>query len=505
MQEIIKNDGIQKLLNQYLTKEDVAYLEEKISKIKKEKLFKSKLHGLYHSQKVLLFSFLIGKYYKFNDIEMEILLDAAAYHDIGRTEDDNFNMHGFISSNYLEAKPKEYLDSPIYDDEVNLYYLRSICDAHSLEDRSEERIYRNYKDECPKMHKHIFMKLCHALKDADALDRTRMPNISKAALNEKFLRFDLSKKLIQFASYVNSLYIQRDLERNYQNYFGEYGHTSFKEDKCACLHGIGSDFFKLESILDNGILSRYASQKLNIDSCRNFNGSNGALWISVVDADMVKENGDAFKKYIMQGISLYCFVPKLRLTNAETSSVADINNKNEYNDEKYVFDKIGIDQIHSIIIPNEVMSQPVDKCNYLICSNNYDIVEANVKHYRDEMVKRGFMDYDATNVRKYLDLFKQKVQEYNEMPHLQQQLCWNTFAKELDEIKVLLNSEIQIWMGNFYKFFLKKDNIPTVQDVLFNLLPKYNITSKYISDDLNETVFVFNALEDKKINGKNMN
>ncbi len=501
MVEIIKDDKVQSILKRYLNDEDIERLMSKLQSIKPELLFPTPLHGLYHSQKVLLFSFLIGKINKFNDIEMEILMDAAIYHDIGRTKDDNCETHGFVSSNYLKEKKEKYVKSEIYDNETNFFYLRAICDAHSLSDRAEERIYHNYKDENPKMHKHIFMKLCHALKDADALDRTRMPNFSKASLDEKYLRYEISKTLITFASYINSLYIQRDLDKAYKSYFGEYSRSSVNTTNCACFHGIGMDFFKLESILQNGILSGYASKKMNIDMCRNFNGSNGGLWISVVDADLVSTNGDALNKYIKKGISFYCFVPKMRLESTSSNILGDIKNKNEYNDEKYVFDKIDVDQIHSIVISNDILEQTIDKQNYLICGNNYDVIYTNIQHYRNEMMKKGFYDIDTTNIRTLLDEFKEEVSNFEHLQIYEQQMNLNAYFAKLDSMREQMNSEIQIWMTNFYKKILNINSMPTVKEVIISILKKYNISNVISSNELNETVFILNEIT--YVNNKN--
>ena len=500
MVDIIKDSKIQTILQRYLNSNDIERLIAKLKSIKPELLFKTPLHGLYHSQKVLLFSYLIGKINKFNDVEMEILMDAAIYHDIGRTSDDNHNMHGFISSNRLLKDKAKYVSSDIYDDEINFLYLRSICDAHSLADDAENRIFDNYKYENPKMHKHIFTKLCHALKDADALDRTRMPNFSKASLDEKYLRYDISKSLITFASYVNSLYLQRDLEKAYQNYFGDYSRESLNETNCACFHGIGMDFFKLDSILQNGILSGYASKKLNIDMCKNFNGSNGGLWISVVDADMVHVNGDALNKYIKKGISFYCFVPKMRLESTSSNLLGDIKNKNEYNDEKYVFDKIDIDQIHSIVIANDILDQTIDKQNYLICGNNYDVIYSNIHHFRDEMMKRGFIDIDTTKIRQILAEYKEEVSNYEALPAGEQKLTQSDYFAKLDNMHEQMNKEIQIWMTDFYKYLLNTKTVPKVKDVMTYILKKYNIGNVISSKELNETVFILNEVT--YVNGK---
>ena len=59
-------------LKLFLNKEDENFLIEKIKEIKKQYLYSSSFHGLHHSEKVLLFSYLIGKNQGLNREEMEI-------------------------------------------------------------------------------------------------------------------------------------------------------------------------------------------------------------------------------------------------------------------------------------------------------------------------------------------------------------------------------------------------------------------------------------------------
>ena len=53
-------------------------------------------------------------------------------------------------------------------------------------------------------------KMSEVLKDADALDRTRF--ITKARLNPDYLEYDVSKKLIKFASSLQETYALEDLK-----------------------------------------------------------------------------------------------------------------------------------------------------------------------------------------------------------------------------------------------------------------------------------------------------
>lgn len=485
---------------------DIEILKKQLDSIKKEFLYESNFHGFYHSEKVMLFSYLIGKHQGLNDVEMQIVMDAAVYHDIGRTNDFEDNCHGFISSLQILEKKDKILSNDIYKDETNLYYLRAICDGHSKDDEYNKKIFDYYFYDNREIDYEQFKRLYDVLKDADALDRTRFKYSSVAALKEKFLRIDYSRTLIEFAKKVNELYVYRDAEELYNRYLSEYGKKEGVNDECACLHGIGSDFFKLESILNSGILSAYARKREHIDVSRNFSGSNGELWISVVDADMVSENGKALNHYIKNGISFFCFVPKLRAENKNNSNNADIINKNEYDDEKYVFERIDTSQIHSVIIPNKLMTKKVNELNYLICGTNYDTISFTVYYYKQEMMKRGFSKIDDSVVIELLNSFRLEVLKYENLSHYDQRIHLYDFLGVLDRIKENINTEIQKWFKSFYDYWLKNDNPSftfTVRHVIIDLMSKYSVNQIINSDELNETVIILNQLNfDKSVDKK---
>ena len=104
--------------------EIIYYLDD----IKAEQLYKSDFHGLYHSQKVCFFAYLIGKHENLSETEMKILLDAAIYHDMGRENDNEDNLHGSASARLIDQVVK-------YDNPTDMYYLKAIVDAHSKPDK----------------------------------------------------------------------------------------------------------------------------------------------------------------------------------------------------------------------------------------------------------------------------------------------------------------------------------------------------------------------------------
>ena len=488
-----KNENICKKiydqLEQKLTKQDMEIITNEIENIEKRYLYKTNFHGYFHSQKVLLFAYLIGKNQNLKEDEMQIIMTAAVYHDIGRENESEDEMHGYSSAQKIEQYKKQLLKSEIYNDKLNVEYVKAICDAHSLSDQKLNNIYENYKYENENFDKEKFTKLANILKDADALDRTRFKKTSSAVLQEKYLRFPYSKTLIKLAEEINYYYVVKEIEEVYPKFEEKYGIKEGRESKEACLHGVGTDFFKLDSILDNGILSAYAQLKENIKSPRNFYGSNKELWISVVDANMISENGKAFNKYIKDNISLFCFVPKLKKEEEQFGNQADVHNKKEYNDEKYAFERIRLDQIYAIIIPNNIKNKKIKELRYLNCASKFDILIDVIRYYKEKMKQDGFTNLDETKIGLLLEEFYNNMYNYEMQDEKTQKQTLTNYLNSLDMIKDKLNDEIQIWFNNYYTFILEKQE-PTVNDVVNHILSKHkNIETQYINDQsLNETV-----------------
>lgn len=482
-----------------ISEHDMEVLINKINSIKSEYLFKSKFHGLYHSEKVLLFSYLLGKHQGLNDTEMQIIMDAAIYHDIGRDTENEDNMHGFASSCKLDMEKNEILSNPIYNNSVNFAYLRAICDAHSMLDSAEERIFKNYAFEESELEYQEFHKLSSILKDADALDRTRFATVCPAALKESFLRHDYAKEMVSFAKYINGLYCEMEINEAYPKFNAIYGKKEGQVNSESCFHGIGSDFFKLESIVTTGILSSYSRKKQNLNVSSNFYGSNGNLWISVVDSSMIHKNGAAFQKYIQSGISFYCFVPKFKVQRDTDYVYADIQNKDEYSDEKYVFDRIEKEQIHSVILPNDMLTKDISTLRYLICATVYENICNTIKYYKDEMRKRGYFEsIDDSVVNQVLtDFFNEQV-KYDQLSHEEKKVFRSEYDKIQDDRKDIINTEVQKWFKKFYAHILKKnpnDKI-TVQEVVEYIMKQFDVKGIILpSDNKSETIIMLNPLK----------
>ena len=162
-------------------------LIEKVNSINIDKLYDSKIHGVNHAIRVAILVNYIAKSYGIDDEQLELLIDCAIYHDMGRICDIEDKDHGYRSSiligKIIKNKDLEYMNS-----------LKAIITAHAYDDSYDEFILSYYDN--------LFDNINFLLaifKDADALDRVRTDD-----LDSSYLRCDISKRLIKASS---SLYI----------------------------------------------------------------------------------------------------------------------------------------------------------------------------------------------------------------------------------------------------------------------------------------------------------
>lgn len=492
-QLIINKDSIYQDLNNYFNGVDCRELIPILDGINKRVLFDSYFHGLHHSQKTCFFAYLIGKKLNLNDNDLKILLDAAIYHDIGRNSDVEDNIHGYTTAMEMDKTRKNY--GEFYASDINFTYLKAICDMHCIDDVRMKRIFEGYELENPDIEYEKFELLAKILKDADALDRQRFKKTSQAALKEKYLRFDISKELTEIAKLINSHYNYKISEILYNKNKDKYEGDAIY----SCFHGIGFDFFKLESILNHGILSSFEAVKEGITTTRNFNGNNGNIWISVVDSKDVSKDGKAYNNFIKNGISFYCMVPALekgrkgKKNNCEFAPV----NSGEYEDEHFVFNKIDYNNIHSLIINKEVLNKGIDELDYLSGSLNYDIIEQKIFTYADEIKAKSGVDVDLDEIKIILEEFKQEVIRYEKETVDNQKKTNRQYLENVEIYVSRLNKIVSKWMVQLYSTLLKKDGNIKVSDVVFNILSNYKDKIKNIYEN-EECVIVLNNLEKKQ-------
>ncbi len=140
----------------------------------------STIHGKNHVYRVMFHTLNLGR--EFGDEYITKLAFCAAFiHDMNRTHDGYCTLHGHEAA--LKTLPKfEELFLSIGVDEDNIDAISYAVAMHSMPD-AEYYPLGEYGDT---------MRL---LKDADGLDRVRL-----ADLDPSYLRFDFTKKYIDFAN-----------------------------------------------------------------------------------------------------------------------------------------------------------------------------------------------------------------------------------------------------------------------------------------------------------------
>jgi len=476
-------------LKEFIDENDINKLLKTLKNIKKEKLYVSLIHGLYHSEKVFLFSYIIAKNQNLNPIDFQIIIDAALYHDNRRENDFEDEFHGYVSACSISS----IVADPIYEDKTNLEMLKAIVDVHSQKDRNIERNFFNYELENSEYNR--YKLLASILKDADALDRTRFSEKSLATLNPKFLRLDISKKLIPLAYRINQEYY-KIMEEN------QIEHKIDTSKKGICFHSISFDFFKLDSILKYGILSSNEVKNKNLDIPKNFNGGNSNNWISVVDASLIKYNYTGFQNFTKHGISFFCNVPEM-INSVENcyKSQAICNglpyNKSNHLDEKYVYKNIPVQNIIAIIIPNNYINIDIKTLTYLYNSLDFDLFIKRIKYYIQKFKEEDISIFDTNYYTK--DKFENTLTCYEiEIKKFifsektkDSELILKT---KLDVLLKQLNSYIQNAMNRYYQKVLDRDLV-TVLDVTQYEILKTNIQTDTVFSDT-EVFFLINHVNE---------
>jgi len=180
-----------------------AVFQEVMSDFKEEFFIDDNIHGISHNERVALLACYIGIQEGLNDEELRLVLEATKYHDIGRGFEGN---HGQYSAIIIDRN-KEHIFPNLSDDEINT--IKALCHGHSVDDNKYIEIAKLYGIENIEK----FKRLLDIVKDADALDRVRLPRFGQ--LEEKYLRTETSKRIIDFSKELFRKYrdIQQELPK----------------------------------------------------------------------------------------------------------------------------------------------------------------------------------------------------------------------------------------------------------------------------------------------------
>lgn len=154
-------------------------------------------HDIKHSDDVTMFAYYIASKEGYKGSNLQILLEAARYHDIGLMDSTPKN-HGIAGANKYIKMCKSKL-SPSHQKVVAF-----LIQTHNMENLDNIRKFANSL--FPNYNKQLIDVLCdmsNIVRDADALDRTRFPIFSFDYLNSKLLTHASAIELIEVAQTIN--------------------------------------------------------------------------------------------------------------------------------------------------------------------------------------------------------------------------------------------------------------------------------------------------------------
>lgn len=450
------------------------YMEEflnEISSIKKDALFNSFGHGYFHNERVLFNAFLIGKLRNVSNSGMRILMDAAKYHDIGRINDLADDAHGLVSANKVE---RVIGDNPFYKEGENLNILKFIIDYHSTKDSYLESFLENYdiKD------KDLARELAKILKDSDGLDRVRLSmgqNFSE--LDTTFLRTEESKRLVKASHQLNELYLN-----TFKKELGQDDLDEFKEEfgDDLYLHSVGLDFFKLESIIKNGILSKNKLIEKGINSTKNFDGCNFDDYVSVaIYGDEFYSIDNSYDKHVRGGmIFVIGGINSLEGEQPKDITYYDYKNRKDlvpinmggYTDERFVKDEITLDKIKNLIIPKQLLDLKLTDINYLSDTISLEILESQIRYFLSIVEEKTSSKIDST-------FFEEEIKK---IKILEEKRKTKFIAlKDYEEgVKALANTSnrgIGVLINNMYQNLLSKEDV-RARDVIDDIFLRNNLS-----------------------------
>mgnify|MGYP003366812277 FL=1 len=235
------------------------------------------------------------------------------------------------------------------------------------------------------------------------------------------------------------------------------------------LHSVMFNPFKLESILQNGIMSFNEASKSNFSFTRNTFGYNFDDYISMTRYMYVSfgDKNTSFYNYTLKGISLI-------VENQDF-----IYNQNEmyfnYPDEVFVKDKVVKENIKGILLPLKYLDYLLEELPmFNLKSTSY----VNIKHTCDDLINYlKTLNYDVN-----MPLYNIYLNDlYQVVLKLQKDENNSMLLEEFMECKISLNEFIAKEVQNaFDKKFNKK--ITTLEEMATFIAEKYNKKIYYIDN-----------------------
>ena len=162
-------------------------------------LYQCDYHGIRHADNVTMFTYYIASKEGHSDDAIRILMEAARYHDIGRTNAWQEGGHGFAGAKKYAEEFKGQI--PISEQQI----VGFLINAHDAFNQDAIRMMANkmFGKYCSEEDIDKICDMANIIRDADALDRTRFPIYSLDYLNSKLLTHHSARELIEVAQTIN--------------------------------------------------------------------------------------------------------------------------------------------------------------------------------------------------------------------------------------------------------------------------------------------------------------
>lgn len=143
------------------------------------------IHGVNHAERVMFLALNISKLEMYVEDDIDILIEASKFHDIGRTHNGVCLVHGMLSNEKID-KYKLLRGLPKEDRNITQYIIHNHCIHDKDMDKNIDKF--DIKD------KERAIRLLMAFKDSDGLDRVRIGD-----LDTGYLRIKSSIRLVNLA------------------------------------------------------------------------------------------------------------------------------------------------------------------------------------------------------------------------------------------------------------------------------------------------------------------
>ena len=137
-------------------------------------LYESKIHGLGHIERTLCHGGMSAMDEHLSEADTSLLLDACAYHDIGRSRDGLDFEHGSVAARFIGLVTGRTGE--------DLLILKAAVEAHSRKEKEMQSVLDKYHPSDMARAKNI----AQLLKDADGLDRVRICDLDENFAPRKF-------------------------------------------------------------------------------------------------------------------------------------------------------------------------------------------------------------------------------------------------------------------------------------------------------------------------------